>query len=346
MTYLSNIFLPFALLFSTFLIGQHQTSLPLAYNCRFTETEIQVDGKMDLTWNASEWSSSFIDIEGDTQPTPYLETKFKMLWSEKYLYVWTWMEEPHVWATLLDHDDIVYRDNDFEVFIDPDGDTHNYMEIEVNAHNTILDLFLPKPYREGGPLQMQWTAEGIISAVGIQGSLNDPHKKDTSWCVEMAIPFSALNAVPSIGDHWRMNFSRVQYESEINDNRYSKRKDSSNMFLPEHNWVWSPQWIINMHYPEKWGYIFFTDSKTQHEKKYPEDASARLALYELYYQQKKHFRKNGSYTSNIPETITVEGEAVKLIVDEIEKSSFLFKVAWKTHYVHLRHDGKIWLSDL
>jgi len=346
MTHLSNIFLPFALLFSTLLIGQHQISLPLVYNCRFTETEIQVDGKMDLTWNTTEWSSSFTDIEGDTQPAPYLETKFKMLWSEKYLYVFVWMEEPHVWATLVNHDDIVYRDNDFEVFIDPDGDTHNYMEIEVNAHNTILDLFLPKPYREGGPLQMQWTAEGLSSAIGIQGSLNDPNHKDTSWCVEMAIPFSSLNSMPSMGDHWRMNFSRVQYESVINDNRYSKQKDSTNRFLPEHNWVWSPQGIINMHYPEKWGYVFFTDSGAKQESKYPEDAPVRLALYELYYQQKVHFKNNGSYTSNIPETITVLGEHVKLIVDEIEKSSFLFKVAWNRHYVHLRQDGKIWLSEL
>ena len=28
---------------------------------------------------------------------------------------------------------MIFRDNDFEVFIDPDGDTHAYYELEVNA---------------------------------------------------------------------------------------------------------------------------------------------------------------------------------------------------------------------
>lgn len=32
------------------------------------------------------------------------------------------------------------QDNDFEVFLDPDGDNHNYYEIEINAHNTVWDL--------------------------------------------------------------------------------------------------------------------------------------------------------------------------------------------------------------
>src|SRR3712207_6853585 len=34
------------------------------------------------------------------------------------------------------HDAIIYHDNDFEVFIDPDNDTHQYFEIEVNAYRS------------------------------------------------------------------------------------------------------------------------------------------------------------------------------------------------------------------
>jgi len=29
-----------------------------------------------------------------------------------------------VWANQTKHDSVVFQDNDFEVFMDPDGDTH------------------------------------------------------------------------------------------------------------------------------------------------------------------------------------------------------------------------------
>ena len=38
----------------------------------------------------------------------------------------------------------VFNDNDFEVFIDPDGSTHYYKEFEINALNTTWDLELNK----------------------------------------------------------------------------------------------------------------------------------------------------------------------------------------------------------
>ena len=41
---------------------------------------------------------------------------------------------------------VLYSKNDFEIFLDPDGDTHNYYELEVNAFETEWDLLLLKPY--------------------------------------------------------------------------------------------------------------------------------------------------------------------------------------------------------
>lgn len=70
-----------------------------------------------------------MDIEGDRKPRPRFRTRVKMLWDDNYFYMGAEMEEPHVWATLTERDSIIYRDNDFEVFIDPDGDNHNYYEI-------------------------------------------------------------------------------------------------------------------------------------------------------------------------------------------------------------------------
>ena len=40
------------------------------------------------------------------------------------------------------------RTDDFEAFIDLNGDNHEYYEFEMNALNTGRDLFLPRPYKD------------------------------------------------------------------------------------------------------------------------------------------------------------------------------------------------------
>ncbi|MCK7480520.1 MAG: carbohydrate-binding family 9-like protein [Candidatus Moduliflexus flocculans] len=71
----------------------------------------------------------------------------QMLWDDSYFYIGAYLEEPHLWATLTERDSIIFQDNDFEVFIDPDGDTHNYYELEMNA----LEHGLGPPPRQALP---------------------------------------------------------------------------------------------------------------------------------------------------------------------------------------------------
>ncbi len=175
------------------------------------------------------------------------------------------LEEPQVWATLTQHDSVVFHDNDFEVFIDPDGDNHEYYEIEINALNTEWDLFLKKPYRDGGPAVNEWEIPGLKTAVHVSGTLNDPTDSDKFWSVELAIPWKSLaehahrHVPPRDGDQWRINFSRVEWRHEIVDGKYRKIPD-----LPEDNWVWSPQGKVDMHRPEHWGYIQFSTAMPGH----------------------------------------------------------------------------------
>ena len=47
---------------------------------------------------------------------------------------------------------------------------------------------------------------------------------------------------------------------EFEDGRYVKLTDpETGDPLPEHNWVWSPQGLIAMHYPEMWGEVLFAE---------------------------------------------------------------------------------------
>ena len=183
-----------------------------------------------------------------------------------YFYIAAEMEEPHLWGTLTERDSVIFYDNDFEVFIDPDGDTHDYYELEVNALGTEWDLLLERPYRDGGPALHEFDTPGLLSAVQMYGTLNDPSDIDRSWTIEIAIPFAALRAIagrpapPANGDVWWVNFSRVQWRLDVVDGAYTKRADDNGKELREDNWVWSPQGVIAMHEPESWGLVQFVGS--------------------------------------------------------------------------------------
>jgi hypothetical protein len=281
-------------------------TVPNNYVVRHVKQPPVIDGDVeDAVWQQAKWSADFQDIEGDLKPKPPLQTNVKMLWDDSCLYVAARLYDPHVWAYLTHHDDVVYGDNDFEIFIDPANNTHNYYEIEVNALNTIFDLFLTRAYRNGGSAVPGWDTHGLRSAVKVLGTLNNTSDTDKGWTVEMAIPFKALHDGFSKvrikhGTLWRINFSRVEYDTKIVNGKYVKLKDSTGRDLPEYNWVWSNQGLIAMHFPERWGYLLFSDHEADDvtfEMPYAEEQKKYLWL--IYYKQKEWQREHHEYATSL-----------------------------------------------
>lgn len=242
---------------------------PKEYNCWYSYQSIDIDGSLeDAAWQKAEWSDQFADITGDPDKTPPLSTRFKMLWDDSCLYIGFEIEESHIWATFTERESVIFHENDVEVFIDPDGDGENYIELEINALGTIWDLLMNKPYNKGGHADSKWNIDGLRSAVALEGTINNPSDRDTQWTVELAIPLKSITdysknkkALRS-GDSWRMNFSRVEWDLETTDGTYIKMKDAeTGEPLHEHNWSWTPQGEVNMHIPESWGHIHFKKGK-------------------------------------------------------------------------------------
>jgi len=240
--------------------------IPKHYIVSKTSEPIQIDGEAnESSWQTALFTDSFIDIEGIK--TPKYDTKVKMLWDASYLYVYAQIEEPHIWGNLKQRDTVIFYNNDFEIFIDPSGTATNYIEIEINALGTVWDLALDKPYRVGGKANDNWNIKGLKSAIKINGTLNQSNDTDTGWSVEFAIPLQKIadqkhlnKNIPIDGEQWRINFSRVEWEHDLIDGKY-QRKKVDDKYLSEYNWVWSPQKVINMHEPEKWAYLQFTKQK-------------------------------------------------------------------------------------
>ena len=296
------LFLSFA--FTTGLHAQTKS-----YLCLNPATEMSIDGNL-TEWQNTPKTSDFIDITGKPNLLPYLNTNVMMMWDSNYLYVAAELEEPHLWATVSERDRVIYLDNDFEIFIDPDGDTHNYVEIEVNALGTVWDLFLARPYRDGTTPLNSYNIDGLLCEIKLKGSLNDPSDTDEGWTIEIAIPWSALvdltpaKRKPYPNEYWRINFSRVQREFDIKDNQYIKKKDLSNgKNLPENNWVWSPQGKVDMHMPEKWGFVFFSQNVVAKDLPIPTipalECDIRKILRDYYFAQREWKTEKGRYAFDL-----------------------------------------------
>lgn len=274
---------------------------PRGYVCPRARTKPALDGKLEENiWGVAPWSEPFVDIEGDAKPRPRYETSVRMLWDDDALYIGAHLAEPHVWGTLTDHDAVIYQDNDFEVFLDPSGRGHHYVELEVNPLNTTWDLLLTHPYRAGGMPISGWEFEGLRTAVWIDGTPNDPSDVDVGWNVEIAIPWHSLRDVagvecpPKDGDQWRINFSRVEWQHTIAGGQYVKIPDT-----PENNWVWSPQYAIDMHRPEWWGVLQFSDRTSDLPALRPlAEWENRQVLVRVWEAEQQVRDNTGRYTSD------------------------------------------------
>ena len=310
------VFLILGLLFSPVLISQtllkniFDYPKPKAYVGYKIDKPLIIDGRLnEEAWSKAAWTEKFVDIEGNLKPLPRFATRAKMLWDDNYLYIGAQLDEPDIWAKLKKRDTIIFYDNDFEVFLDPNGDTHQYFEFEMNAFNTVWDLLLVRPYRDNGSAIYGWNYNNLKTGTYIEGTINNPNDKDKYWTVEIAIPWNDINdcadtdVPPKNGDQWRINFSRVEWKIEVMNGKYEKSINPvTGKSYPEDNWVWSPMAVVNMHLPEMWGFLQFSDKLVGTKEDnfvYNPDEDAKWALRQIYYEEIRYFEKNKKYCSNL-----------------------------------------------
>ena len=332
---------------------------PRHYVCYRAAAPVVVDGALtEAAWRAAPWTDVFVDIEGDLKPAPRFRTRAKMVWDDTDFYVAIDMEEPDLWATLTTHDSVIFNDNDVEVFVDADGDTHTYAELELNALNTAWDLMLVKPYRDGGPPVTAWEATGLRSAVALRGTLNHPGDCDDGWTVEIAIPWRALRETapgkrpPRAGDQWRVNFSRVEWLTDQKDGRYLKRLDATTgRPVGPDNWVWSPQGVVDMHMPERWGLVQFSGRTsglgTEPFVDDPDDA-VKWALRRIYYRQRVYRARTGRYATSLDALdgppVTPAGAGFTPDLQATRDTYRVSAAGVGRATVHLQDDGRVWIA--
>lgn len=190
---------------------------------------------------------------------PRFNTNVKMVYDDDYLYFLGKLKEPQVWATLETDNCVIFNDNDFEIFINPDATTHNYKEIELNAFSHIWNLALNVPYGDGGyenstrvmvpgydmlepSTDSSWPVVKSGVSVFPSDCINNPTTSpNKGWGVEVKLPlegiiYNTTVGMPSEGDFWRIDFSRVEWRVLVNETSGEYYKDPR--YPNEDNWVW------------------------------------------------------------------------------------------------------------
>ena len=339
--------------------GETRPFSPPGYVVYRAASRPEVDGKLtEAVWQAAPWTDLFVDIEGDDRPPPRFRTRAKMLWDDEYFYVAAELEEPDIWATHTKRDAAIFRDNAFEIFIDPDGDTHAYYELQINAFGAVWDLMLIKPYRDGGPAISGWDVAGLEVGTNVEGTINQPGDTDSRWTVEVALPWSALREAapgrraPKPGEQWRVNLSRVQWQVDVMEGRYVKRTEpGTGRPLPPDYWIWSPQGAVNIHMPERWGYVQFSSiTAGQGTEAFVEDPNERVkrALRELYYRQRRFYEANGRYAADLEalgvRDIHVDGLDFRPSLQVTYSMYEITARGFGGKLLHIRQDGKVWMD--
>ena len=113
-------------------------------NHRVARVEISAvnEGATQITGDTVHMDCDLIAMSGGLSPAVHLhsQARGKLAWDDRFLYVGAELEDPQLWATLRRHDEVIFHDNDFEIFVDANATTHGYKEFEMNFRNATYDV--------------------------------------------------------------------------------------------------------------------------------------------------------------------------------------------------------------
>ncbi len=178
--------------------------------------DFEVNGSGDNSqWDLAKWNEMGILDETEDE----YETKFKILYSAKGIYVLGYCEDKTINTEYTEDQDDLWEGDVFEVFLQTDPENSVYFEYEINQLNAELVLLVPN--NDGAFMGWApWHYEGIRKvekAVKIHGGNAEPGAKISGWTAEMFFPYQLFsgfkNTPPSSGTEWKANFYRIDHDT-------------------------------------------------------------------------------------------------------------------------------------
>lgn len=217
------------------------------YLCQRAARPLTCSGKIDdpLWQNASD-----LELRDALSGMPgRFRTTVRALYDDDFLYLAFACEDDYVWGTITAHDGPIYEEECVEVFLNPANARHQYYEINLSPRNVVFDACIlnartpEHPHADFIGLK-EWHAEGLRTAVHIEGECNQPGQAQ-SWSAEFALPFPVLLGAPHLpprpSDEWRINFYRIDTPLHSKSELYA----------------WSTTQLPTFHLPWRFGRLRF-----------------------------------------------------------------------------------------
>ena len=134
----------------------------------------------------------------------------------------------------------------------------------------------------------------------------------------------------------------------MKDGTYARRVDpDTGSRYREDNWVWSPQGAIDMHMPERWGYVRFAGpSDTLVSANVDPDEQVKWPLRRLYYRMQVYRRAHGRYPLTLraldAADITVAGIEFRPTLQVTDSMFEISAPGASGTLVRIRQDGRVW----
>jgi len=167
------------------------------------ENAPNIDGDLDdKSWEIAEWSGDFIEWEPDENTPPSQQTKFKIVYDKKYLYVAfrCYDTEPNKIEKRLSRRDDFVGDG-VAVLIDSYHDKRNAFVFIVTAAGVKVDEFATE---NGNNFDDSWNPIWYTAT----------KLDDEGWTAEMKIPFSQLKFGKSKEQIWGLECSRMVFRED------------------------------------------------------------------------------------------------------------------------------------
>jgi hypothetical protein len=183
---------------------------------------IEVDGRLDdAVWSAAPAVDLVHSLDGE--PVPSVRSRVQLAWDETNLYVAAALEDDDVWSEYTEHDDPLWQQEVFEVFVFGDADVseddpairRDYLELQVSPRGVTFDARFASHRKGDHDWDSRWR-----TAVEVRGDLDDRRGRDEGWTVEVAIPWeeicahTSMRCPPSVGARLRMNLFRLERPRE------------------------------------------------------------------------------------------------------------------------------------
>ncbi len=234
----------------------------------YTQGGINIDGVLDEgAWEDAKILHDFKFPWGDHCNQ---QSKARLLWDDSNLYIGVVMSDTGI-ISLCESGDNINGDDMFELHLGTDPSNPLYFYIMECNLNLIFRSRVrkAKPNGRNDWADTDWKIPDVITKVAINGSKNDTSNIDTSWVIEMKVPFSQVAgwqstifaapsgwspAVPPVsGSEWRFNLSRHDV------NTFEDNLSDWSSFSHNGNYPYTGVDTVHLHDPNNFAVLLFDE---------------------------------------------------------------------------------------